>query len=614
MKINNFCKDFRQRNSDRRIGGFTLVEMLVAMTMTLLIMASVARAFAFVGQRVRQSRSNLNLSSELRDITTRISEEFERCTVTLHPNQGTTEEAGYFLYAEGPCTDATTSIFGSSLQVEGQDLPAESRWGDLDDYLAFTAVAAPGTWFSGIVPQSVLSGTAGENTPVVIRSRYAEIVYFTNPERDTSGAIIDGDGDGLPDRLLLHRRVLLIRPDLNLSATGGLRNLTGGTDWQTGLAGVHQLCDLSVRRVLNGAGLPTTAIAANSLADLSFPHNRFAHVRIPASVLSVGIAGTSMPVLALTEPLEMISAATDGSGSTIPLRPVDKDSSTANVILETEYGGFLHPDFVLTGDRRGQDVVANNCRSFDIQVYDPSATFYLTSSNLVVGPSDLGYREAIFDPAAAPVEGGFVDLCYPVLAGGPLRGWQARDVASVANAANPGNIGLPGGAANQVNLERLQSDFSGLDFSATFPNFPTIANQPTYTSSLLRSGRVLVNNGQIVLFQPAFDTFTNAYEHDGFLQNRRLVANGSRFSRGTYWQQTISNLQPNPGLIDLGTDGLDSRDSSVTALDGVDDSDERETSPPFRSTPRALRVSIRIENPNSRLLRQSTIILQDSSQ
>lgn len=597
------------RRSLIRITGFTLVEMLVAMAVTLLIMASVAKAFAFVGQRVRESRSNLNLSSELRDVTTRMSEEFERCTVTLQPNQGGPDQAGYFLYAEGPCTDATTSIFGATSLVDGQGVASESRWGDLDDYLAFTAVAAPGTWFSGIVPQSVLSGVAADTNSVVIRSRYAEIVYFPSPERDAGGVVIDGDADGIPDRLLLHRRVLLIRPDLNLSATGGLRNLFGGTDWQTGLAGVHQICDLSIRRVLSAAGLPTIEVAANSLADLSLPHNRFAHVRVPSSVLSVGIAGTSMPILALTEPLAMIS------GSTPPLRPVDKGGSNANVVLETQYGGFLHPNFVLTGvngERAGQDVVANNCRGFDLQVFDPTATLYLTSNDLVVGPSDVGYREAIFDAAATPVQGGFVDLCYPVLAGGPLRGWQARNVAVTANAGNPGNASVPDGAANLVNLTRMQSEFSGLDFTATSPNFPGNIGQATYTPSLLRSGRMLINNSQIVLFQPAFDTFTSGYEHDGFLQNRRYLNTGAGRFQGSYWQATASVTNPNPNLIDLATDGLDNRLTILPSTSGVDDLDEQETTAPFLEKPSAIRVSVRLENSNSRLLRQSTITLQDA--
>ena len=155
--------------------------------------------------------------------------------------------------------------------------------------------------------------------PVVIRSRYAEIVYFASPEYDETIPTIDpaypqyidvdgetnltgpppmggrGDENGFPDRLKLHRRVLLIRPDLNLQ-NGRLPVRDNGTvtfmevepypnNWQVAMASVHHQCDLSVRRVLSvssaNRGRPTIRVAANSLEDLAKPHHRFAHVRIP---------------------------------------------------------------------------------------------------------------------------------------------------------------------------------------------------------------------------------------------------------------------------------------------------------------------------------------------
>ena len=135
--------------------GFTLVEMLVAMALTLLMMAALARGFAFVGERVRDSRSNVELSSKLRDVTTRLKDELERCTVTLQPNDGRVDQAGYFMYYEGPLTDATSSLFSVRGFGADTELP-DSKYGDLDDYIAFTAVAPPDTWFTGKVPRFIL--------------------------------------------------------------------------------------------------------------------------------------------------------------------------------------------------------------------------------------------------------------------------------------------------------------------------------------------------------------------------------------------------------------------------------------------------------------------------
>ncbi len=322
--------------------GFTLVEMLVAMAITLLLMAALARAFGFVGTRIRESRADTTLASSLRDMTTRISDELSHATVNLQPNTaGLEDQLGYFVYYEGPMTNATSSLFRAFLDADGNLVLNDSKYGDFDDYIAFTAVAKGNNWFTGKVPRYILDEKARELDPafpatpaaaafepVVIRSKYAEIIYFASPEYSraslpASPAYIDVDGDtdlnadgdasenGLPDRLRIHRRVLLLRPDLNLAAGNlPIRSLTVGTNtvnfmqadawptannttvvpaavaglgWLYGMAGVHQQCDLSVRRVLDANGLPTVNVAANSLADLSKPHNRFGTFEFPTA-------------------------------------------------------------------------------------------------------------------------------------------------------------------------------------------------------------------------------------------------------------------------------------------------------------------------------------------
>ena len=510
-----------------------------------------------------------------------------------------------------PNHDGTSTIFGSTEVVDGKTVTVDSRYGDLDDYLAFTAVSTPGTWFTGRVPRYVLSGVSTETDPVVIRSRYAEIVYFTNPERDSGGNVIDGDGNGLPDRLLLYRRVLLIRPDLNLSSSSSVFGLSAGTDWQTSLTGAHLLSDLSVHRQIDPSeGTPTSVVVANSLDDLTQPHNRFAHVRIPSSVLSAGgsPAGTTMPILALEGPVDLI---TNTSTATPALRPADNSSGTSPVILDTRVSGFLHRNYVLSGDRKGEDVIANNCRGFDVQIFDPDALQFLTSQNLVVGPNDAGFREAFLDSTTQQVPGGtFVDLCYPVLAGGAMRGWQARQVALSNSASSPGNAAIPVGTGN-ANLTGLQSPFSGLEFETGATAFPTAASGKVYSESLLKSGRLLIVSNQIVLFQPAFDTFTTAYESDSYAQDRRFNSSTGLLS-GTYWRQLTGS---DATTIDLGSDGLDyptptSGTPVLPVRPGTDDVGERETSAPFTTTPGAIKVSVRLESGGSRQLRQSSVVFR----
>lgn len=613
-------------NHDRRIRlsssnqGFTLIEMLIAMAITLLMMAAVARAFAFVGERVRDSRGNVSLSSELRDVTTRLNDELRNCTVSLKPVGGNDADPnGYFLYYEGPMTDATTTIFGrySDLITKGSPVAQDSRFGDLDDYLAFTAISPPGSWFTGQVPAYLLNAaldpgptsptTIAANTPVVIRSRYAEIVYFVNPERNATGDIIDVDGDLIADRLMLYRRVLLIRPDLNLSGSDTLLRSSATGDWLKGMSPVHQVADLSVRRQLNADGSPGTGLVANTLAELAQPHNRFAHVRIPWGIVSSWAGGSggspdySMPVLAL-EDLDANGLLLSDNASPPSYRPPPQTDTTATsspVVTPFRMSGYLHRDFVLTGDRRGEDVIANNVRALDVQIFDPTAAFYLSPTGLVVGPGDAGYRDVLNDTATSITGvpgGGFVDLAYPVLAGGPTRGWG---MLTTSRSAGAGSHTIPPALRN--NLINIQSQFSGLEFSSTTA-FPGTTSDKTYSNSLLKSGRVVILNGRVAFFQPAFDTYTSAYERDSFYQNRRY---NSPLFLGTNWEQFDT---ADAGITDLAADGIDSASSLFPGEFGTDDTSERETSAPFANKAEAIRVTVRLEDVGTRQLRQMSVV------
>lgn len=539
--------------------GFTLVELLMAMAATLLMMAALARAFAFVGTNIRNSRAEIQLSNELRDITMRIGDELSRCTVSLEPNLGQSDQAGYFMFHEGPVTNVTSSIFLTTGSAAAPETPA-SRYGDFDDYLAFTAVAPEGTWFSGKVPQGVLDGS-GATTLVTIQSRYAEIAYFVAPDLVTG----DVDGNGMPDRFRLHRRVLLIRPDLN-NGGGVLPFYTLGSAATPDMPSVHQTCDLSIRRVLNSSGANTAQVAANSLADLTQPHNRFAHVRVPVTSSSGNL---SMPVLNLDSSVAVINgpvAPTTGIYSTT--------FGTGTGTLATPY--VLGPPPTTTASiplRFGEDLALNNVLSFDVKIYDESASWFSDASGLVIGPNDPGYRQV---PTTSPAfDGGYVDLAYGVLAGGPLRGSLSLQPDAVTTTTSaPVNFAA-----------KVSSDFSGVDA-------PGSSSATLFTDSLLRSGRAFGTTGGLQIFQPTFDTFTSAYEHDGLEQT--IVGAGAA---GTIWLATATTP-------DRAADGLDdAADADLVADNFV----ERETTPPFLTTPQSIQVSIRIENPGTRQLQQSSV-------
>jgi prepilin-type N-terminal cleavage/methylation domain-containing protein len=569
------CPPANRRRGDSR--GFTLVEMLVAMAVTLLLMAALGKGFAYIGESIRDSRVQVELTNDLRDVTNRLQEDLTRCTVPLQPSRDEHEPDGYFLYYEGPVTDATSSLF---LSVNDPKNPApESRYGDFDDYLAFTAVATGDSWFTGMVPRFILdqktAALAGNssytpdpatmNDPVMIRSKYAEIVYFASPEYEAGLQYVDVDANGLPDRLRIHRRVLLIRPDLNIT-TGAqpprLPRLNAGSDWLLGMAALHQQCDLSLRRVSTN-GIPDAAglVAANSLADLAKPHNRFAHVRVPGGTVGLGNEYTSMPILALSPPATVLTVV----GQTVA--PVDASSA---VVTPANWSGFLRPEFVLSGARIGEDVLVPSAVGFDLKVFDPLAPVITTSQGVVVSSGDPGFRQALSavpDPPAVSgvIQGDFVDLMYPVLAGGSLRGWQPRmpDRLTAQDA----------GLTRPVELAPLLTPFSGL------VGFGNPAN--SYQPSLYRSGKVLVA-GNIQIFQPTWDTFTHHYERDGLQQGLGR------------WR--VADF----GTPDAGANGLDNSGGGS------------ETSPPFLASPEAIKVSVRLEHRLNRQVRQLSIVHRDT--
>ncbi len=156
-------------------------------------------------------------------------------------------------------------------------------------------------------------------------------------------------------------------------------------------------------------------------------------------------------------------------------------NSAETVVTPSDLCGLLRREFVLgddwvhfddtpTGhlgwgpDRLGEDVIANNLLAFDIKVFDPQSTTFTTSQGVCIGPSDPGYRESVIDALAGTgtvptlsqqrgeIKGGFVDLAYPVLAGGSVRGWQARFLDSLNEA----------GSASAVITEHANTQFKYL--------------------------------------------------------------------------------------------------------------------------------------------------------
>lgn len=519
--------------------GLTLVEVLITTVLSILLLMSLAQAFKRIGDSISENRAALEMSNRLRSVSSLLRRDLGMATAKPNPPMSAGSPTGYFKIYEGPMCDYSAKVYLESVNADNR----AGRFGDFDDILMFTACASE-NWFTGKVPRYIADRRSVADypnasealVPTIISSKYAEIIWYTTPVSVdlTNPLNFDANSDGIFDKLQLHRRVLLIRPDLNRSNG----SLPLGS---TAISQAFQVCDLSMRRT------PAGVIAANSIEDLMYLENRFAHIQVQ-------VAGhISMPILDLGDAF-LFAQGTAGA-------------SFGNV---TARSGLLNPIYWLQGDRLGEDVVMSDCLAFDMKVFDPDVRLYafgaggaFRSTDMVLSPNDPGYASVISSsPAGA---GDFVDL-----------GWY-RSVAAYAlnNGSPPPTTGFVG--------------FSG------FRNNTTNG----FSLSLLKSGMVVPGRwSQIV-----YDTWTTGYELDSRLHGD--IAGTSLPSQGTVWLQSPTVGRPR---VDMGTNGID--DSEITGTpDGlVDDTLEQETSAPFPIPLRSVKAVIRLEDTDTRQLQQISVI------
>lgn len=537
MLINNDEHHFQNNDRANRL-GLTLIEVLIATVISILLLMSLVEAFKRIGDSITESRAALEMSNRLRSVSLLLRRDLEMATAKPIPPLGANEPLGYLKIFEGPMCD-----FSAKLYIESSNPDTRAgRYGDIDDILMLTACASD-QWFTGKVPKYIAERRtiasyptpAGALVPTIISSKYAEIVWFTMAVATdpTQPANFDVNGDGVLDKVQLHRRVLLIRPDLNVSGELNIGTVT--------IPNAFQFCDLSMRRTANNR------VAANSIEDLMLLENRFAHVVVP-----LPNNASSMPLLDLN------AAAANVQGN----------ASFGNVLARN---GFLSSSYRLTGtggERLGEDVVLSDCLAFDLKVFDPFVELYpvgtnsgaLRSTDMVLSPNDPGYLASMVSTEVGV--GDYVDL-----------GWY-RNVAAVA---------LNNGTALPT------SGFVG------FSGFRT-ANTNGFSHSLVKSG--MVAPGRWTQF--CYDTWTTKYEIDavvhGDLSGNLLPSLGTVKFNSTNGSRT---------LADMGTNGVDDDGNGL-----VDDVSEFETSPPFPLPLTSMKATIRLEEPDTRQLQQTSVITE----
>lgn len=534
------------RRGGSRRAGYTLIEIITATVLCLLIMAAVTSLIGSVTTSIAESRGTIEMADQLRSAQIRLQTDLRYRTAPMTPSLRPSDSPGYFEIIEGPGPFIVTGqgvVYGDST-VSPVRVP-DSSIGDLDDILMWT-VRSYGEPFSGRV------GGAGS----MGQSQVAEVAWFV---RGTT----------------LYRRVLLVLPKLN----NGLPR----TYPNSGPPAFYDAFDVSVRHEM----LPDTNgnlqrfVIGNSLSDLTNRQNRFAHYPFDSSLG----AGYGFPhdirqwgILGLPTMRE-----TSHSNWTVPFPNVampqsaNFDNRNGDMWIN-QYAAWngngsnaddVDPDLgnmpQFAGPRLTEDVILSHVIGFDVQVWDPNAPVFDVGTVLLTpgeGRFDAGSNRADAAYLAALERWINADFPMPITRTGP---------------GHPAPVGF-GAYVNLFWLRRYPSGVVNAYLDASLPNpqqshpIGHFASAPNPASQLTVA---TLNQSAI------WDTWSTHYETDGIDQNGN-------------------------NLVDEGNDGVDN------AINGpangiVDDAVEMEAPPPYAAPIRALRVRLRVFDPDTKHIREVTV-------
>jgi len=488
--------------------GLTLIEMLVALAVTLVMMAAVVNLFANMSASIRNRRAAIETGAQLRQTRNRLAMDLSGATCRGSTWQDPAENQGYIEIIEGEWSDKrpsnltdgdpanneldyTTSEVPSSQAFDSDaGVAADGRTlgsgavtdgrglGDWDDILALTTQSEDAP-FAGKVPYYNPVSAAWEQR--FDESHQAEVLWFA----EQNG--IGGGASGEPGMRRIYRRAFLIMPSINFPP---LSTLAGTTELEK-LRDFYSKYDVSVR-------IEDGRVVGNTLGDLTKREHRYLHNN---------------------------NVFTPGSPT----------------------NGFPH-ELVSRPGGDADWLVLNNALAFDVRVFDPGAPLYAVGNN-ILEPGDYGWAGALATAGAANASGygAYCDLGW---------GFDPPPTGSMAYLAPP--TGSP----------------------APLPLFNEIRPAGYHPRSSPQTNAV-------TLYPAVYDTWSYHYENDGINQDNVWQTNG------VPWQMNT---------IDQGANGLDD-----DGANGVDDRGERETAPPYDVPLKGVKVILRVYEPDSRQIRESSV-------
>ena len=635
----------QQRNAKRRAAscrGFTLVEVLAATALALLMMGTMVSMFAIIGDSVGDSRATVETTERLRNTQLTLQRDLAGITGgTIAPSRDPEMGQGYFEYIEGPI-DSVVFAYESGTLADGTEVPVaitedpEDVWkpdymingldykpdttiGDIDDVIMFTTRRS-GEPFVGRADATRWAPSATIQSPV------AEVCWFL---RGTT----------------LYRRQLLVMPSLQRSLAAALAQIKD-KDVDKYLEDFYEKNDLSVH--MEGGPWDTRAdkpvrptLVLNSLGDLTKREHRYGHqpFAYPHDARFWGVLG--LPTLrdccfgtnsSLVWPFPFVPAGDfemfedhHDNGSP-PLQryvisPVKAGTSRLPPDREVWHVLYHDPDVAFNPNRPndaatilpyGRDIWREAIPSLTLREADNEyhiAGYGNDSTRIsddIIMTNVISFDVEVWDPGA-PIYEKLNDsgVAVAVTPGDPLYVYSVQQ--DVGSRANPNNPYLPVsyGAFVDLNymskLDRLKTDKRMPDYFP--PNVPGLATPSPYfhhagdRASLLRGTRPTDGVNEYKRIKAAvYDTWSTHYEHDGKNQDANDAATAGA-----------------ENIVDQGTNGLDDLVQDPITLDpirinGADDITEREAPPPYDAAVKAIRIKIRVFEPDSEQIREVTVV------
>jgi type II secretory pathway pseudopilin PulG len=229
--------------------GLSLIEIMIAMVMTLIVLGAMMAAFSYGSAEMQKGRASIELNNRLISAEEQLRRDLERITVEVKPHHALPAlPKGYLEIVDGAGTDYASDNerpftvlgvdYGTAFEHGGNELV----FGDRDDYFACT-IKSDGKAFRGRL---------GNN---IVESHLAEVIWYTIPNPATADTT---------DHVLIRRQLLILPTAV----------LTGFTD----IDGFFEQNDISAR-VVTVSGVDS--LVANSLTELGIRGHRYCHRNTP---------------------------------------------------------------------------------------------------------------------------------------------------------------------------------------------------------------------------------------------------------------------------------------------------------------------------------------------